>query len=149
MQSFRNRSDWADFEVCIQLYVSPVVIANRQTVLFPLLRKTSRHVKQCDAPPCMLPVIQMKSSQYQPLHRSCNISQADASTIQPLRRFCECWKKGCRPCHHRVEKYHGGAVNPKHLSIWERLVSRRGRYFDPSAGQIEREATDRKTVSLA
>jgi len=40
-------------------------------------------------------------------------------------------------------------VNPKHLSLWERLVSRRGRYFDPAAGSIERQVAERKAASLA
>lgn len=49
----------------------------------------------------------------------------------------------------RSEKYHGGAVNPKHLSMWERFVLRRNRNYDPNVGRIEREAAERKAAALA
>jgi MFS family permease len=31
----------------------------------------------------------------------------------------------------RTEEYHGVAIHPRHLSVWERYVLRRHRYYDP------------------
>jgi MFS family permease len=45
--------------------------------------------------------------------------------LQEQERYWKCIREG------RVQDYNGVAIHPRHLSLWESLVLRRNRYYDP------------------
>ena len=45
--------------------------------------------------------------------------------LQEQERYWLCIREG------RIQDYHGIAIHPRHLSLWESMVLRRNRYYDP------------------
>ena len=45
--------------------------------------------------------------------------------LQEQEIYWKCVREG------RVQDYHGVAIHPRHLSLWESFVLRRNRYYDP------------------
>ena len=49
----------------------------------------------------------------------------------------------------RESDYHGPAVHPRHLSLWERHVLKIGRYYDPAADLEQRREAQLAELSQA